>query len=1027
MKIYYSILYNSNWRFFFMSELLDPEQNFEIIRSVFENSLDAILITKTDGTILEVNFTAEKMFNMTQEEFKTAGRDGILVQDENLKLAQEEPGKIGRVRVELTFKRKNGTSFPGEVTSNFFKDRNGNNRIYMVIRDISKLKKAEKELVEAEKRYHLVADFTYDWEEWYDAKRRLEYVSPSCERISGYSAQKFINNPNLIFSIVHPDDQKLFKKHYDVDFYNQNPDSIKFRIISSDKKIRWIEHFCQPVYDNEGQFMGRRASNRDITERKIAEKELYESEERYRSILNNVQDGYIRVDEKGTIIMVSPSTTRMYGYDSSQEMIGLSAFSLYKSREDRAKILDILQKREKVVDYETFALRKDGTYFPVSMNAQFHYNDQGQIQGTEAFVRDITERKIAEQQIKHHSLLLSKVTDAILGTDTDFNINYWNKAAEQMFGYTETETLGKTPTEVLRPNYNPGQREKIIDELEHQGTSRVTISTRNRNGTEVIAETNSTRIIDESGSTLGYVVVYHDITKRQKADEELKHINIELSEITADLQTILDIAPIVIWIANDPGCNNITGNAYADKIMHVHRGANISLSAPIEDQTVSYKVFQEGIELNSDELPAQVAAATGKKVEETELDLVFSNNKIVKLLLSAVPLFDNDGKVRGAITAGIDITNYKLIEDSLRESEERLRLAQTRGNVGVWDWNTITDELSFTPELEHLYGLSPGTIKTYQDWRQLTHPDDIEKVEAERDNKIANHEPFDLEFRIIHKSGDTRWLSARGGAIYDKEGTVVRVLGINNDITKRKLAEEELKLRSEELIKSNADLKQFAYVASHDLREPLRMITSFLQLLERRYKDQLDQDANEFISFAVDGAQRLDNMIMDLLEYSRIANQKIQFTDVNIQEIVDMVISNLKVLIDENRAQITYGSLPIIRGDENQMVRLFQNLIENSIKYRSVETPKIHVSSKKEGHIFVISIKDNGIGIDPKHLERIFTIFKRLHPYEVYEGTGIGLAVAQRIVHQHGGEIWAESQPDKGTTFYISIPETKNT
>jgi PAS domain S-box-containing protein len=1027
MKIYYSILYNSNWRFFFMSELLDPEQNFEIIRSVFENSSDAILITKTDGTILEVNFTAEKMFNMTQEEFKTAGRDGILVQDENLKLAQEEPGKIGRVRVELTFKRKNGTSFPGEVTSNFFKDRNGNNRIYMVIRDISKLKKAEKELVEAEKRYHLVADFTYDWEEWYDAKRRLEYVSPSCERISGYSAQKFINNPNLIFSIVHPDDQKLFKKHYDVDFYNQNPDSIKFRIISSDKKIRWIEHFCQPVYDNEGQFMGRRASNRDITERKIAEKELYESEERYRSILNNVQDGYIRVDEKGTIIMVSPSTTRMYGYDSSQEMIGLSAFSLYKSREDRAKILDILQKREKVVDYETFALRKDGTYFPVSMNAQFHYNDQGQIQGTEAFVRDITERKIAEQQIKHHSLLLSKVTDAILGTDTDFNINYWNKAAEQMFGYTETETLGKTPTEVLRPNYNPGQREKIIDELEHQGTSRVTISTRNRNGTEVIAETNSTRIIDESGSTLGYVVVYHDITKRQKADEELKHINIELSEITADLQTILDIAPIVIWIANDPGCNNITGNAYADKIMHVHRGANISLSAPIEDQTVSYKVFQEGIELNSDELPAQVAAATGKKVEETELDLVFSDNRIVKLLLSAVPLFDNDGKVRGAITAGIDITNYKLIEDSLRESEERLRLAQTRGNVGVWDWNTITDELSFTPELEHLYGLSPGTIKTYQDWRQLTHPDDIEKVEAERDNKIANHEPFDLEFRIIHKSGDTRWLSARGGAIYDKEGTVVRVLGINNDITKRKLAEEELKLRSEELIKSNADLKQFAYVASHDLREPLRMITSFLQLLERRYKDQLDQDANEFISFAVDGAQRLDNMIMDLLEYSRIANQKIQFTDVNIQEIVDMVISNLKVLIDENRAQITYGSLPIIRGDENQMVRLFQNLIENSIKYRSVETPKIHFSSKKEGHIFVISIKDNGIGIDPKHLERIFTIFKRLHPYEVYEGTGIGLAVAQRIVHQHGGEIWAESQLDKGTTFYISIPETKNT
>jgi len=767
--------------------------------------------------------------------------------------------------------------------------------------------------------------------------------------------------------------------------------------------------------------MGRRVSNRDITKGKRAETKLNESEERYRSIINNVQDGYVRIDKEGNIIMVSPSATRIYGYDSSQEMIGLSAFSLYKSRDDRDKILGAIKKKGKVEDYETFAMQKDGTSFSVSMNAQFYYNDQGQIQGTEAFVRDITERKLAEQQIKHHALLLSKVNDTVFGTDTNFHINYWNKAAEQMYGYTEAETLGKTPTELLKPDYYPGQREKIIDELERQGNSKVTISTKHRNGTEVIVESNSTRINDESGSILGYVVVYHDITERQRADEKLKRMNIELSEITADLQTILDIAPIVIWIANDPECNNITGNAYADKIMHIHRGANISLSAPIEEQTVSYKVFQNGIELNPNELPAQVAV-TGRIVKETELDLIFPDDRKVKLLLSAVPLFDNEGKVRGAITAGIDITHYKLIEDILRESEERLRLAQSQGNVGVWDWNTITDELKFTPELEHLYGLKPGTIKTYQDWRQLTHPDDIEKVERERDKKIANNEPFDLEFRIIHKSGDTRWLLARGGAIY-KDGKVIRVLGINNDITKLKLAEEELKLRSEELAKSNADLKQFAYVASHDLREPLRMITSFLQLLERRYRDQLDEDANKFISFAVDGAKRLDEMIRDLLEYSRVANQKIQFTDVDIQKVLNRVTSNLSVLINENDAQITYDSLPIIQGDENQIIRLFQNLIENAIKYRREDTPRIHIIAEKKADQHVFSVKDNGIGIDPKHLERIFTIFKRLNPHEIYEGTGIGLSITQRIVHQHGGEIWAESQPGKGSTFHFTIPE----
>ena len=211
MKLNFIIQYCliCNWRFF-MSVHFDSDQDFDILRSFFENSLDAILLAKTDGTVLEANYTAEKMFNMTQKEIKTAGRDGLIVQDDNLRFAHEE-GQIGKLRVELTFKRKNGTIFPGEITFNFFKDRNGNNRLYLIIRDLTKLKKAEKKLLEAEKRYHLIADFTYDWEEWYDAKRRLEYVSPSCERITGYSAQKFMDNPNLIFSIVHPDDKELFK------------------------------------------------------------------------------------------------------------------------------------------------------------------------------------------------------------------------------------------------------------------------------------------------------------------------------------------------------------------------------------------------------------------------------------------------------------------------------------------------------------------------------------------------------------------------------------------------------------------------------------------------------------------------------------------------------------------------------------------------------------------------------------------------------------------------------------------------
>lgn len=234
--------------------------------------------------------------------------------------------------------------------------------------------------------------------------------------------------------------------------------------------------------------------------------------------------------------------------------------------------------------------------------------------------------------------------------------------------------------------------------------------------------------------------------------------------------------------------------------------------------------------------------------------------------------------------------------------------------------------------------------------------------------------------------------------------------------------EEQIEERTKELQRSNDDLKQFAYVASHDLREPLRMITNFLQLLERRYKDQLDQDANEFIYYAVDGAKRLDKMIKDLLEYSRVTNKKMELQDVDLRDVVHQVQSNLSLLIAENSAQITYDPLPRIAGDKNQMTILLQNLISNSIKYRREQTPQIHISAEKSDYGCVFSVKDNGIGIDPQHLEGIFTIFNRLHPKEEYEGTGIGLAIAQRIVHQHGGEIWAESEPGEGTTFYFTLP-----
>ena len=352
--------------------------------------------------------------------------------------------------------------------------------------------------------------------------------------------------------------------------------------------------------------------------------------------------------------------------------------------------------------------------------------------------------------------------------------------------------------------------------------------------------------------------------------------------------------PAAVWIANDPNAIHISGNKLAYEWLNLPLGAEISKSAPEEDQPDTFTMFKDGKELKPEEMPVQMSAR-GEEITDFEFSFVYPDGSQRHMLGNATPLLDENGKPRGSISSFIDITERKLSSDKLKKTMDKLK-------------------------------------------------------------------------------------------------------------------------------RSNKELEQFAYITSHDLREPLRMITSFLQLLERRYKDQLDQDANEFIGFAVDGAKRLDRMTNDLLLYSRITSQKREITPVNFEEVLGHALTNLKVPIEENNAIITHDPLPTIKGDEQLKVQLFQNIVGNAIKYRSQENPKIHISATKEKNQYLFSIKDNGIGISPEHLERIFTIFQRLHTHDEYEGTGIGLAIAQKIVHQQGGQIWAESELGKGTIFYFTIP-----
>ncbi|MES2590564.1 MAG: ATP-binding protein [Bacteroidota bacterium] len=244
---------------------------------------------------------------------------------------------------------------------------------------------------------------------------------------------------------------------------------------------------------------------------------------------------------------------------------------------------------------------------------------------------------------------------------------------------------------------------------------------------------------------------------------------------------------------------------------------------------------------------------------------------------------------------------------------------------------------------------------------------------------------------------------------------------LEEKLTELKRSELSLKLKSDELVRSNNELQQFAYVASHDLQEPLRMVTSYVQLLEDRYTDKLDQDAKEFISFAVDGTRRMRNLIQSLLDYSRVNNTK-PFEQINVNVLLDDILIKMKEQIEENNAVLKIDKLPVINGDPIQIAQLFKHLISNALKFRhSTKNPEIVISVKNVDGANLFSIKDNGIGISKEYWEKIFVIFQRLHTKEKYPGTGIGLAICRKIVEQHGGKIWVESALDNGATFYFTI------
>jgi PAS domain S-box-containing protein len=317
-------------------------------------------------------------------------------------------------------------------------------------------------------------------------------------------------------------------------------------------------------------------------------------------------------------------------------------------------------------------------------------------------------------------------------------------------------------------------------------------------------------------------------------------------------------------------------------------------------------------------------------------------------------------------------------------------------------------------------------------WLSMVHPDDLQNCINGWDKAVRTGEPFQVEFRLKRATQSAcRWHLGRALPVRSLEGRLVRWVGTCTDIHDQKLAEEKLRQRSEEelmrtrakLVRSNADLEQFAYLASHDLQEPLRAVAGFTQILALEYADKLDADAQEYIGHAVEGAKRMQVLINQLLHYSRLGAGREPFALVDCRKIYETAVANLKVAIEESGAVPTSSPLPQVMGDSVQLLQLFQNLLANAIKFRRGHGPQIHVWAEHKDEEWQFAVRDNGIGIDPRNFDRLFVIFQQVHHRKEYSGTGMGLALCKKIVDLHGGRIWVESKPGEGSTFFFTIPK----
>ena len=624
--------------------------------------------------------------------------------------------------------------------------------------------------------------------------------------------------------------------------------------------------------------------------------------------------------------------------------------------------------------------------------------------------RDSSQRLFAEESLRESEERYRMLVDgvevyAIFMMDPQGQILSWNAGAERIKGYSAEEIIGHNfscffppediergrPEEVLRMTAASGRREE-------QGM-RV-----RKDGSRFLASVTFTALRDSAGNLRGFSEFSHDLS--------------ESEESGAKYRGLLEAAPDAMVVVNQAG-EIVLLNVQAEKQFGYRRDELVGQKVKnIIPKGFAERLVADGLRSAEDALAQQIGTGielTGRRKNGSEFP--------IEIMLS--PLESTEGIL---VTAAIrDISVRKAAEKHLAQMEGRYRGLLEAAPDAMVVVNQAGEIVLLNVQAEKQFGYRRDEL-VGQKVKNIIPEGFAERLLADAlrsaEDALAQQIGTGIELNGRRKNGSEFPIEIMLSPLESAEG--ILVTAAVRDITMRKKAEAHLLQKVEELNRSNEELEQFAYIASHDLQEPLRMVASYTQLLSRRYKGKLDSNADEFISFAVDGASRMQRLIKDLLAYSRVGTRAKDLFDTSSEEALQQALINLRGAVEESGAQVTHDPLPIVVADEMQLIQLFQNLVGNAIKYQNPGTPRVHISAARTGEKrWTFSVRDNGLGIDSQYFERIFGMFQRLHKREEFEGTGVGLAICKKIVERHGGSISVKSELGHGSTFSFALGESE--